>query len=345
MKVLFLASLLSIQISSTILAQDYFIDHHNGSDTNIGTQLRPFKTFEKAIQKANALTGSGNIRLKVMPGTYVLHDKLIINPIRVLNDTTRYIIEAFHNPDDEDWKPEKMPVILSISENNSETLFNHSVGLLVASKNVTIRGLKFLGNANQAINYYYPIVKEDSTLASLEVTQCIFIGNKEASIIQGGIWAHGQSNVVNRCVFYECRNAILFFDNVNGFKITNTIVTKSYESAFWWTPNDVPFEFDNNIIIDNANVIVSSRNENPKYSSVLKNSIITNNEGFVGYWSRKEGKVVANKNPGIVISDQEIKVSDYSLLENYDAKLSKLHLHVKNGTGNLLSAGIFKKRS
>jgi hypothetical protein len=57
-------------------------------------------------------------------------------------------------PDDKEWTPAKMPVIQSVSANNSADQFPHAVGVLVGGNNVTIRGLKFLGNPNPTVKYY-----------------------------------------------------------------------------------------------------------------------------------------------------------------------------------------------
>ena len=339
------AALLFALISFTVLlsgrGQVYFVDKKNGRDTNDGSASHPLKSLNKALELANQLTGQGSVTVKVMPGTYVLEDKLVVNPVRRFADTSRFTIEAYVNPDDKNWSPEKMPLITSMSENNSETLFSHSVGFLVASEKVTIRGIKFLGNVNQSVSYYYPIVKEDSTLADLEVTQCMFIGDKETSIIQGGIWAHGPKNVIDHCVFYECRNAVLLFDNVRGFRVTNSIISKAYESAFWWTPKDVEFEFQNNILIENENIIVSSRTKNPVYSSPIKNSTISNNKGFVGYWSREEGSVLPNQAPKIRLENVK-REANIRLQENFGTSWNREHLHAKDKNGDLIKVGIFK---
>ncbi|WP_230379652.1 hypothetical protein, partial [Microbacterium sp. ZXX196] len=69
-------------------------------------------------------------------------------------------IEAAVMPDDPEWLPGKMPVIQSASGNNSQTQFPHAIGFLVAAGNVALKGLKFIGNANPDVKYYYPVVRE-----------------------------------------------------------------------------------------------------------------------------------------------------------------------------------------
>ncbi|GAA5039252.1 hypothetical protein GCM10011506_38220 [Marivirga lumbricoides] len=323
-------------------AQEFYVDAINGLDSNDGSPDNPFKSIPQSVKVANELTGSGDILIRVMPGYYVLEDKTSINPVRIFNDTSRFIIEAFYNPDEEGWSPQQMPVIQSISANNSTTFFNHAVGILVASEHVSLRGLKFLGNANPLVKYYYPITKEDKDLRDLEVSQCMFIGDKEASRIQGGVWAHGMNNEVKNCVFYECRNAILFFDNVAGFKISKSIIMESYESAFWFGPDDVDFEFSNNIVANNNNVIVG-RSANLKYSSFFKESVIVNNNSIVGYWSGEKGEIVNIENPDIQFKN----VIDKGFIEVYkneedNFKANHLHL-IQNSLGSVYKAGLFKK--
>ena len=334
-------SIAFLLITSSSFSQEYFVDPIKGKDTYEGTEDRPFRLLSDAVKIANEQTGSGNIMIRLMPGTYLLEDKVLINPVRIFNDTSSFIIEAFHMPDDGDWSPEKMPMILSTSPNNSETLFKHAVGLLVASDHVHIRGLKFLGNPNPSVNYYYPITKEDKSLEDLEVSQCMFIGDKEAGRIQGGIWAHGPNNSVDHCVFYECRNAVLFFDNVQGFQISNSIITKSYESAFWFGPEDVEFDFFNNLIFDNHNFLVV-RSAELKYSSPFRNSILANNGASVGYWSMEKGQIMPIKTPNIQF-DQISKKFEGEILENEEAAFPQKQFHLKTPLKDLKKQpGIFK---
>lgn len=327
--------------SSNAVAQEIYIDPTHGNDDQTGTQENPLASLAEAVKRANEFTGVGSIHIRLFPGLYLLEDKVAINPIRMMSDTATYIIEAVVMPDDEAWTPAQMPIIQSISANNSTTQFPHATGLLVSSSFVTIQGLKFLGNANPNVQYYYPISKEDPSLQALDVSQCYFIGNKESAPIQGGIWAHGPENSVSHCVFYECRNAVLFFQNVQDFSITNSIIYGAYESAFWFGPEDYPFTFTNNIISDCHYVLVGP--QDLKYSSAFSNSIMANNEHQVGYWSRDQQKVVEQPKPDI----QEkgiVKKGDVSLVENASEQLPEQHLHLTpQSAGHELSAGIHKQ--
>ena len=331
--------LLVALIGCTAHSQTYFVHAGEGNDSNPGTAEMPFRSIGHAVALANGQTGAGPLTVKLLPGTFVLQDKVVINPVRIVTDSTRYTIEAAMLPDHPEWTPEQMPVILSVSPNNSETQFPHSTGFLVASAHVRFRGLKFLGNPNPSVPFYYPITKENPGLSDLEVTQCMFVGDKEAGKIQGGIWAHGPRNTVSHCVFYECRNAVLFFMNVDGFAIENSIVYGSYESAFWFGPKDPEFTFTNNIIAHNANVIVGPPDLD--YRSALTNSVITGNDGYIGQWSQEEQKVVPTANPRITERNL-IRKGTVTLHENMDMMLPKSHLHLnRESVGKDLDAGIF----
>lgn len=320
-------------------AQTYYVDAQHGSDSGEGTAVAPFQSLEHAVNHSNTQTGDAPIIIKVMPGIYLLEDKININPVKIMKEDVRFTIEAAVMPNDDEWSPEVMPVIQSISDNNSTTQFAHATGILVASSHVTIRGLKFLGNANPQVKYYYPISKEDPELSDMVVSQCYFIGDKESSKIQGGIWAHGRDNVVSHCIFYECRNGVLFFNNVDGFVIEHSIVYGAYESAFWFGTKDYEFTFKNNIIAHNANFLVGP--EQLKYSSVFSNSIIANNSGFVAYWSAQGVKPLSK--PAIVLEDTRT-AGRVQLLTNEGVEHEQRHLHLADGSiGENLKAGIFTK--
>ena len=327
---------------SNLYSQHYYVDPIKGNDQNNGSLEKPFKSIESAVAVTNEITGSGNIEIILLPGIYTLKEKIILNPVRVMNDTTEYVISALHNPDDNDWLPNKMPIIQSVSKNNSQTQFEHSTGFLVASKNVRFKGLKFLGNSNPGVKYYYPISKENPSLENLVVEQCMFIGAKESAPIQGAIWAHGPTSKIKHNVFFQCRNAILLFQNVEGFEISNNIISESYESAFWFGPNDPTFTFQNNIIFDNNAFIVG--NKNLKYTSTFDNNTIENNSILIGYWFRENQGIIEIKKPEVTFKNK-IKMSNLSLNTNQNVTLEKNHLHVNAEQNTSISdAGIFIKK-
>ncbi len=326
----------SICLLMSVNAQIFYVNSQTGKDMNTGNVDYPLRTIQKAIELANQLTGTGDITIKIMPGIYLLDDRIDINPVRILNEKSKLRIEAAILPGDSLWKPENMPIIGSSSANNSKTQFEHSTGFLVASGFVEFRGIKFCGNANPLVKYYYPITRENPNLKNLIVSRCMFIGDKNSAIIQGGIWAHGTDININHSVFYQCRNAILLFQNINNSIVCNNIIYDAYESAFWMG-DDENLKFENNII-SNCNYFWIGNPES-KIDFKLNNSIISDNKHFRGNWGRK----------GLMESKQKFietninKREKIKLIERDSEVIPESHLHVSpESAGYDLNAGIFK---
>ena len=337
MKKVILTLCTSIYLLASVSAQIFYVDSQNGDNMNTGKADSPLKTIQKAMEVVNTLTGSGDITIKIMPGFYLLDDRIDINPVRVLDENSKLKIEAAILPGDSLWKPASMPVIESFSTNNSKTQFEHSTGFLVASDFVEFRGIKFYGNANPLVKYYYPITRENPDLKNLVVSQCMFIGDRNSAVIQGGIWAHGIDIDINHNVFYQCRNAILLFQNINNSSISNNIIYNAYESAFWMG-NDVNMKFENNIISNCNYFWVGDQASKIEYK--ISNSIISENKHFRGNWGEN----------GLVVSTQKFletninKKEKIELIERISEEIPEAHLHVAPETiAYDLDAGIFKK--
>jgi hypothetical protein len=332
----FLLLIISLFLSQGNFAQVFYVDFQNGNDMNIGNVSMPFKTIQKAIEVTNKLTGQGGITIKMMPGLYLLSNRVDINPVRILDDNSKFIIESAIMPGDSSWTPLKMPVIVSCSTNNSETQFDHSTGFLVASSFVEFRGIKFYGNSNPLVSYYYPITRENPNLKNLVVSQCVFIGDKNSSVIQGGIWAHGADVSINHNVFYQCRNAVLLFQNINNSVISNNIVYGAYESAFWMG-DDKNLIFKNNIVSNCDYFWIG--NPDSKIEFKIANSIISDNQHYRGNWG--DGGIKENKKKFIETNIN--KTNRIFLVERNSERIPLTHLHIMpDSTGSDLSSGIFK---
>jgi hypothetical protein len=168
-------------------AQTLYVDAVKGKDVAKGTITDPLLSIEKAITIANSFNNDQPVTIKLAPGLYVIDNELTVKTNKPANNTLKFTIEAIHMPDDPDWEPAKMPVIQSVSPNNSTVQFIHSVGFLVAKNNVSFKGLKFVGNASPGVAYYYPITRENENLNGLEVSQCYFIGEKNSTRLQSGM--------------------------------------------------------------------------------------------------------------------------------------------------------------
>lgn len=332
-------AILFVCFADRLSAQVVFVDAVKGNDAARGIAREPLASLEKAVDLANRFTGKEPITIKIAPGLYILKDKLTIGSGELGNDSAVYSIEAAVLPDDPDWLPAKMPVIQSVSADNSPTQFPHATGFLVAASHVAFKGLKFIGNANPEVKYYYPISRESESYNGLTVSQCYFIGDKNAAPIQGALWAHGRGIKVEHSIFYGCKNALLLFRSIKDFSVTNSIIYGAYEAAVWFGPFEAAFTFRNNIVANCNYFWIRREDTYPKYT--FNNSIITGNKYFMGMYT-SNGLVEAVKNEHIEIA---VRKEGKILLSEVETKgLPNDYLNpLPQSDGRELNAGIFKK--
>ena len=319
-------------------AQTVYVNAAIGKDEASGTLTAPVASLEKAVALTREFTGNEPVTIKIYPGLYVLQKLVEIKTRKAEADTVQYILEAAIMPDDSDWQPTKMPVIQSVSADNSTKQFTHAIGFLVAKNNVSFKGLKFLGNAHPLVRYYYPITRENETAQGLTVSQCYFIGERNSTPIQGAIWAHGGGTHVDHTIFYGCKNALLLFKSINDFSLTNSIISGSYEAAVWFGPNNPDFLFSNNIVTNCAYFWLRPADTAPGYT--FKNSVIASNAHYMGFFGQK-GAVEAPKTNQV---EKGIRKSGKILLSEVTTNgLPADYLNLlPQSEGYELNAGIFK---
>lgn len=334
-KVTYLSAILCFLLMYTLHAQTLFVDPVKGHDAATGTMDAPFASIERAMEQARGFSGKENIDIKLLPGLYLLKDKITFD--KNLDKSFWFTVEAVIQPDDPNWLPAKMPVIESVSYNNSLNQFPHSAGFLIAANRIALKGLKFIGNANPNVNYYYPVNREDENLEGLSISQCYFIGDKNAAPVQGGIWAHGKATHVDHCIFYGCKNALLLFKSIRDFSLTHSIILGAYEAAVWFGPFESEFTFTNNIISNCTYFWLRAENTFPKYT--FSHSLITDNQGFMGYYA-KNGSIPADKNEH---TENQVQKSGSLILSEVKTNgLPKDYLNLtKESAGRELGAGIF----
>jgi hypothetical protein len=337
-KLTFLSIAVFCGLSLHLFGQTIYVDAVKGNDNAKGTAIAPFLSLEKAVTTANEFTGNEPVTIKLTPGLYVLQRKLTIKTAKD-GDMQKFTIEAVNMPDDADWQPVKTPVIQSVSTNNSDVQFTHCVGFLVDKNNVSFKGLKFVGNASPDVAYYYPITRENANLNGLEVSQCYFIGERNSTRLQSGLWTHGAGIHIDHCVFYNCRNAMVLIKSIKDFSLTNSIIDGAYESAIWYGASDAPFTFRNNIITNCSFFWVRPENTQPAYT--FSNSLITNNSGYMGFITN-HGLVPATKSN---LTEKGIrKRGKISLVQiETDKEQPRNYLNLSPASdGRDLRAGIFK---
>ncbi len=251
--------------------------------------------LQKAVASANQYPNGTPVTIKIAPGLYTLSDILKIESVH--GNTAPYVLEALVMPDDSNWTPASMPVIESISGNNDRNFFDHCAGIDVERANITIRGIKFVGNANPAVDYYYPVVRDSLLLNNLNISQCYFIGDRYGSVVQGAIYAEGPGIHVDHCIFHDCKNAVLVFEKIRDFSLTHSIIYGAYECAVWYgyKDPDEPFVFSDNIV-SHCNYFWASSKGLDHSSYRFYHSLICENEHYVGVQNGQGGVVSLDSN-------------------------------------------------
>ncbi|SEJ81840.1 hypothetical protein SAMN05216327_121109 [Dyadobacter sp. SG02] len=336
-KLSYLLSIIVLLAIHQLQAQTVHVNATTGNDAASGKVETPVATLQRAVELAKTFKPGESVTIKVAPGLYTLRDQVVIDKRNT--DEAWLTIEAAAMPDDADWKPAQMPVIQSVSANNNKTQFQHAVGFLVAADHVRIRGLKFLGNGNPEVQYYYPVSRKDSTLTGLDISQCYFIGERNSAPIQGSIWAHGSGIHVDHCIFYGTKNALLLFMAIRDFSLKNSVIVGAYESAVWFGTFHEPFVFENNIVANSEYLWLRADKTLPKYH--FKNCLFTDLKHEMGHYGQN-GAVPAEQNAH---SEERVARSGKLLLSEVATNgLPRDYLNpLPNSAGKELNAGIFKK--
>lgn len=270
-----------------------FVDPNSGKSHSSGTLSSPLKTLDEAVKIANASVDNAPLTIQLFPGLYTLTERLDLRSKANLSTQNRYTLEAYILPDDTAWKPEKMPVITSVADTAESWGFPCSVGLMIATNHVTLRGLKFTGNPHpNHYGFYYPVGSEDKKLEDLEITQCLFIGDRFSSPVQCGILAHGNSIVVDHCVFYNCRNAIVYW-KVDSMRtncaFTHNLVVGAYQSAVWTAMPDSNFQFHDNVIAKSNFGWIKNYYNPAQYT--IENCVFSETNHIRGEWQQPDSLV------------------------------------------------------
>jgi len=285
--------------------------------------------------------------MKINPGIYVLNKHIEVTTEKNLHNR-RIVIEASVLPDDPEWMPEKMPVIISRSapgEIMSEDTFLKDywiTSFYINASHVTIRGLKFLGY-NYPTKIYYPISRFNKTKTDLAVEQCMFIGDLQLAEIQVGIIAHGDSVRVDHCIFYGANNSVVYWhDPGNGIKtgnsMTNCIIYGASESAVYPCYPDKDFVFKNNVI-SNCKIFWSICPEFNTANYSIDSCVVLNCKIYTG---NGEKPVDFKLNESNTVKEGEISLR---MINTIWEPWPKDHLHViPNTLGYNLGAGIFKNK-
>jgi len=340
--------LLLMAMSSLITsAEQLYVNVKTGNDANPGTLSQPLKTLGEAARRVNASYKKEASTILIAGGVYQLTETVLFNNDKFSADN-RLTIRAGVMPDDANWTPQQMPIIVNPVTTPTPTGEEFAKGLQIEASHVTIEGLRFAVSPGY---YYiddkhsrcsYPIWRDGKTLDDLLVTQCVFAGNHDIAPVRVAVIANGHGLVLDHCVFFNCENSVVFWDAEGGVShhdaMRYCLVYGNNYSGVWTTGNTADdFEFHHNIIANSVTAWINDKSEH-RYSA--HDCIFTGNTNTTKYGND------AGLN-GAVTGSGFLKTNNVQLTGTIEIEKNQSknnYLQLKEGSfGSELKAGLFKK--
>jgi hypothetical protein len=335
--------LLSTILVPAAIAETLYVDSRSGNDDNPGTKEKPLQTIGKAAVIVNGKQEAGPTTIKIGQGVYNLTEAAVFENTRPYTKEKRLTIEATVLPDDPNWKPASMPIILSTEDPGKPDVLTGTYSLKIKISHVTIRGLKFLGNP-LSNNWHACIERLGENLDDLLVTQCMFVGDKNALDIYCPVIATGDRFVVDHCIFHNCNASAVFWDGLEGIggkgcAMSYCIVDGCYISGVWTCQTAEDFIFDHNIVTRCDYFWLRKAGDEQRYR--INDCVVSRNKYYSGYGTAAG----ASGRTGSEVTYEEKNVTREGEVVLEKNKKARNYLHVIKGSlGSDLGAGLFKKR-
>lgn len=334
-------------LASNSYSQTIYVSGAAGKDSNLGTKELPIKTISEAAKRSNMNKTDTATNVILLEGIHIITETALFNNVKY-SPTKRLTIRAELLPDHVNWHPQFMPTVLTASQMIKDESGEKSIGIQVETNHVTIQGIRFTGSVDypymseKNIRRAYPIWRGGLVLNDLLVSQCVFMGNVDVMPLHVGVIVNGHGLVLEHCVFFNCKNPVIFWKangNSKGNTMRNCLVYGSTFSGIWTVETDgEDFDFSNNIIANSRVVWVREINGTRNYK--LNNCIITNNSVISGYAGGAVTGLTETKSDFMKMTT--VKTEGTILLEMNPAKRN--YLHIQTGTfGEELKAGLFRK--
>ncbi len=326
-----------------------YVDDTNGNDANPGTEGQPVRTLARAAVLVNGSKEPGPTTIRIRPGAYCIDEMVVFENSRQYSENKRFVIEATVLPDQKDWTPAMMPVVLSTVKGQGASTEKHAIAIRVEVSHATVQGIKFLGNPRPR-TWGYSIFRMNKKLDDLVVTQCVFVGDEQASPYNCPICANGQGLVVDHCIFYQCDIPAIFWDAEGGISKGNAmrycIVDGADIAAVWTCQTDVDFDFHHNVITRSQYVWMRAPNNKKKY--IVRDCVITDNKYESGFGTASA--IYGQAGPEVILDEKNVIKTGTIQLEKalvtpeaLSVVRPRRYLHVVRGTlGSELGAGLFE---
>ncbi|MCS4227420.1 hypothetical protein [Sphingobacterium sp. BIGb0165] len=277
MKYLFILLLFAITAFDSF-AEQLYVNPVVGNDLNSEEKSQPLKTIFEAAKRINSNQEKGTSIVILSSGMHLLTETVIFSNNKYTGKD-RLIIRAEIMPDDKDWTPQQMPVIVTAVPLVPGFGGMEGRGIQPEVSHVTIEGIRFTGSPDYSYmdednsRRSYPIWRDGKRLDDLLVTQCLFVGNIDVLPLHAGVIANGYGLVIDHCVFFNCKNPVVFWKSEGPTGGANAmrycLVYGSYFSGVWTTngTNGDNFEFHHNIIANSSTVWVREKGSTKQYKA------------------------------------------------------------------------------
>lgn len=334
-----------------VRAEQLYVNPQTGNDANSGTKALPLKTIFEAAKRVNANKVQGATTIFLSEGIHLLTQTVVFS-----NDKytlkNRLVIRADVMPDDANWTPQKMPIVVTVAPLIAGVGGEEARGIQPEVSHVTIEGLRFTGSPDysyvdgQNLRRSYPIWRDGKKLDDLLVSQCLFAGDVDVLPLHVGVIANGYGLVIDHCVFFNCKNPVVFWktDGDVGTGSPNvmrySLVYGCYFSGVWTTQSTKgeDFEFHHNVIANTSTVWIREKGSTRRYKAA--DCLFANYTNLAGYGS---GPLSGNDATSTdFLEMKNVRTTGTVKIEKDQSKRNYLQL-ATGSAGSGIGAGLFKK--
>jgi len=330
-------------------AQQLFVNSKTGDDAAQGTKAQPLKTIREAARRVNVDTTKGPTMIVLSAGVYLLTETVLFSNDKYTREN-RLVLRAEVMPDDTDWTPGKMPVVMTAAPMTQGVGGGEARGMQFELSHVTIEGLRFSGSPDysyidgQNICRSYPIWRDGKDLDDLLVTQCLFAGDPDVLPLHLGVIANGQGLVIDHCVFFRCKNSVVFW-KANSASRHNAmrycLVYGDYFSGVWTTQSTDgdDFEFHHNVIAHCRTAWIRENGSTRYYKA--HDCLFADNKDLAGYGSGPAGG--GGRTSTDFLQMNNVRLQGDVRIEMDQSRRNYLQL-AEGSDGVKLEAGLFKTK-
>jgi len=332
-----------------IRAEQLYVDPLKGNDTYAGTKTQPLKNLSEAARRINLNKQQGETTIILSEGVHILTQTVLFNNDKY-SVNNRLIIRAEVMPDDADWTPNKMPVIITAVPLEPGIGGEEAKGIQPEISHVTIEGLRFTGSPDYTyidannLRRSYPIWRDGKKLDDLLVSQCLFAGNVDVLPLHVGVIANGYGLVIDHCVFFNCKIPVVFWknDGSTGSRsaMRHSLVYGGYFCGVWTTQgtDGDDFDFHHNIIANTSTIWIREKGSKRRYKA--SDCIFVNYNKLAGYGSGPLSDSDATSTDFLEMKN--VQTTGTVIIEKDQSKRNYLQL-AEGSKGSELNAGLFKK--